>query len=119
MGSWHLPLRPSPPPSPRLTPMPSTAMEATVLVATMVATGLTVSDTVVVSTPTARGRLRLSPRLMPTTDMEDTDTVSDTGATEDTVSDTAVLATSTVRFCLDVLDLDATTLCPWIGSRRI
>merc|ERR550532_2089949 len=60
-----------------------------------------------------RGRLRPSPTT--TEDMEDTDTVSDTGATEDT----AVLATSTVRFCLDVLDLDATTLCPWIGSRRI
>merc|ERR1719458_1532154 len=64
-----------------------------------------------------RGRLRPTPTT--TVDMEDTDTVSDTGATEDTVSDTAVLATSTVRFCLDVLDLDATTLCHWIGSRRI
>merc|ERR1712037_193210 len=61
-----------------------------------------------------RGRLRLTP-----TTTEDTmDTVSDTGATEDTVSDTAV-DTSGVRFCLDVLDLDATTRCPWIGSRRI
>merc|ERR1712198_759830 len=50
-----------------------------------------------------RGRLRLTP-----TTTEDT---------EDTASDTAV-ATSTVRFCLDVLDLDATmlpTFCPWIG----
>merc|ERR1711979_125255 len=64
-----------------------------------------------------RGRLRLTPT---TTE----DTVSDTGPTEDTedtASDTAV-ATSTVRFCLDVLDLDATmlpTFCPWIGPRRI
>merc|ERR1719466_604984 len=62
-----------------------------------------------------RGRLRLTPTT--TEDMEDT--VSDTGATDtDTVSDTAV-ASSGVRFCLDVLDLDATTLCPWIGSRWI
>merc|ERR1712032_1562883 len=61
-----------------------------------------------------RGRLRPTP-----TTTEDTmATVSDTGATEDTVSDTAVDTTG-VRFCLDVLDLDATTLCPWIGSRRI
>merc|ERR1719147_703594 len=64
-----------------------------------------------------RGRLRLTPT---TTE----DTVSDTGPTEeteDTASDTAV-ATSTVRFCLDVLDLDATmlpTFCPWIGPTRI
>merc|ERR1712189_129241 len=110
-------------------PMPTTAT-ATVLVATTVATGLTVSDTAMDST-TARGRL--SPRLMPTTDTDTAlaattvatgPTVSGTGPTEDTedtASDTAV-ATSTVRFCLDVLDLDATmlpTFCPWIGPTRI
>merc|ERR1712055_959136 len=60
-------------------------------------------------------------RLTPTTTE---DTVLDTGPTEDTedaASDTAV-ATTGVRFCLDVLDLDATmlpTFCPWIGPRRI
>merc|ERR1712107_286895 len=45
---------------------------------------------------------------------------SATGAT-DTVSDTAVDTTG-VRFCQDVLDLDATllpTFCPWIGLRGI
>merc|ERR1712002_1453789 len=68
--SWHLPLRPSPPLSLRLMPMPTTAT-ATVLVATTEATGLTVLDTAMDSTM-ARGRLSL--RLMPTTD---TDTATD------------------------------------------
>merc|ERR1711878_238639 len=62
------------------------------------------------------------PGLTPTTteDTTDVDTDSATGAT-DTVSDTAVDTTG-VRFCQDVLDLDATllpTFCPWIGSRGI
>merc|ERR1712027_174772 len=55
-----------------------------------------------------RGRLRLTPT---TTE----DTVLDTGPTEDTA-----VATTGVRFCLDVLDLDATmlpTFCPWVGPR--
>merc|ERR1712203_562275 len=84
--SWHLPLRPSPPLSLRLMPMPTTAT-ATVLVATTVATGLMVLDTATDST-TARGRLRLSPRLMPTTDT-DTALAATTVATGPTVSDTA------------------------------
>merc|ERR1711970_599166 len=167
--------------SPRL--MPTTDTD-TALVAITVATGPTVSDTATVSTDTARGRLSpitvstllitLSPlwspatprspplppsppsalplppsplleeptlvpdatsptppepsmlprgRLRPTPTTTE-DTVSDTGPTEDTedtASDTAV-ATTGVRFCLDVLDLDATmlpTFCPWIGPRRI
>merc|ERR1711936_305114 len=65
-----------------------------------------------------RGRLRLTPTTME--DTTDVDTDSATGAT-DTVSDTAV-DTTWVRFCQDVLDLDATSLptfCPWIGSRGI
>merc|ERR1712203_54819 len=89
--SWHLPLRPSLPLSLRLMPMPTTAM-ATVLVATTVATGLTVLDTAMDST-TARGRLRLSPRLMPTTDT-DTALVATTVATGLTVSDTAMDSTT-------------------------
>merc|ERR1712107_207921 len=65
-----------------------------------------------------RGR----PRLTHTTteDTTDVDTDSATGAT-DTVLDTAVDTTG-VRFCQDVLDLDATllpTFCPWIGLRGI
>merc|ERR1712226_1794364 len=83
--SWHLPLRPSPPLSLRLMPIPTTTED-------------TVLDTAVVGM--ARGRLRLSPRLMPIpTTTEDTDmgatelTVSDT----DTVSDTAVVSTATAR----------------------
>merc|ERR1712002_31093 len=90
--SWHLPLRPSPLLSPRLMPMPTTAT-ATVLVATTVATGLTVLDTATDST-TARGRL--SPRLMPTTDT-DTALVATTVATGPTVSDTATVSTDTAR----------------------
>merc|ERR1712055_21141 len=65
-----------------------------------------------------RGRPRLTPTT--TVDTTDVDTDSATGAT-DTVSDTAVDTTG-VRFCQDVLDLDATSLptfCPWIGSRGI
>merc|ERR1711979_142087 len=72
------PCGPSPPLSLRLMPMPTTAT-ATVLVATTVATGLMVLDTAMDST-TARGRLRLSPRLMPTTD-----------------TDTALVSTDTAR----------------------
>merc|ERR1712203_68514 len=96
--SWHLPLRPSPPLSLRLMPIPTT-MEDTVSDTAMVstvATGHTVLDTAVVGM--ARGRLR--PRLMPIpTTTEDTDmvatelTVSDT----DTVSDTAVVSTAMAR----------------------
>merc|ERR1712058_188784 len=85
--SWHLPLRPSPLLSLRLTPMPTTATD-TALVATTVATGLTVLDTATDST-TARGRL--SPRLMPTTD---TALVATTVATGPTVSDTATDSTT-------------------------
>merc|ERR1712130_300201 len=96
--SWHLPLRPSPPLSLRLMPIPTTTEDTVsdTAMVPMVATGHTVLDTAVVGM--ARGRLRLSPRLRPTpTTTEDTDTedmVSDTG---DTVSDTAVASTG-VRF---------------------
>merc|ERR1712032_1388277 len=59
--SWHLPLRPSPLPSLRLMPMPTTAtamvLATTVLATTVWATGPTAT--------TARGMLRL--RLIPTT----------------------------------------------------
>merc|ERR1711951_280682 len=105
------PRSPPPPPSPpsALPPPPSPLSEEPTLV----------PDATLPTPPEPsmlpRGRLRLTPT---TTE----DTVSDTGPmedTEDTASDTAV-ATSTVRFCLDVLDLDATmlpTFCPWIGPR--
>merc|ERR1711973_628668 len=52
-----------------------------------------------------RGRSRLTPTT--TVDTTDADTAVDTAG---------------VRFCQDVLDLDATSLptfCPWIGSRGI
>merc|ERR1712203_42776 len=92
--SWHLPLRPSPPLSLRLMPMPTTAT-ATVLVATTVATGPTALATAMDST-TARGRLRLSPRLMPTTDT-DTALAATTVATGPTVLATATATTDTAR----------------------
>merc|ERR1711929_57098 len=104
-----LPLPPSPPSV--LPPPPSPLSEEPTLV--LDATSPTPPEPSMLP----RGRLRLTPT---TTE----DTVSDTGPTEDTedtASDTAV-ATSTVRFCLDVLDLDATmlpTFCPWIGPTRI
>merc|ERR1712198_256597 len=69
--------------------MPTTAT-ATVLVATTVATGLTVSDTAMDST-TARGRLSL--RLMPTTATA-TVLVATTVATGLTVWDTAMDSTT-------------------------
>merc|ERR1712130_763123 len=91
--SWHLPLRPSPPLSLRLMPIPTTTEDTVsdTAMVSMVATGHTVLDTAVVGM--ARGRLRLSPRLRPTPTTTE-DTVSDTG---DTVSDTAVASTG-VRF---------------------
>merc|ERR1712130_700765 len=98
--SWHLPLRPSPPLSLRLMPIPTTTEDTVsdTAMVSMVATGHTVLDTAVVCM--ARGRLRPSPRLMPIpTTTEDTDmvatelTVSDTG----TGSDTAVVSTATAR----------------------
>merc|ERR1739842_72099 len=102
-----LPLPPSPPSA--TPPLPSPPWEEPTLVPDAT------SPTPPESSMLPRGRLRPSPTT--TEDMEDT--VLDTAvATEDTVSDTAVAPTG-VRFCLDVLDLDATTLCPWIGSRRI
>merc|ERR1712130_704637 len=63
--SWHLPLRPSPPLSLRLMPIPTTTEDTVsdTAMVSMVATGHTVLDTAVVGM--ARGRLRLSPRLMP------------------------------------------------------
>merc|ERR1711944_265868 len=80
-------------------PIPTTSEDTvsdTAMVST-VATGLTVLDT---ATIMAKGRLRLSPRLMPIpTTTEDTDmvatglTVSDT----DTVSDTAAVSTATAK----------------------
>merc|ERR1712147_345793 len=56
-----------------------------------------------------RGR----PRLTPTTTVDTTDVDTDSATAVDTTG---------VRFCQDVLDLDATllpTFCPWIGSRGI
>merc|ERR1712210_347240 len=91
------PLPPSPPSA--TPPLPSPPWEEPTLVPDAT------SPTPPESSMLLRGRLRPTPTT--TEVMEDTDTVSDTG----------VLATSTVRFCLDALDLDATTLCPWIGSR--
>merc|ERR550517_60795 len=104
-----------PPPSPPLAlpPLPSLLLEEPTLVPA--ATSPTPPE------PSMLPRGRLSPT--PTT-TEDT-TVSATGPTDtDSVTDTAtVTATATmVRFCLDVLDLDATmlpTFCPRIGPRQI
>merc|ERR1719209_2717824 len=76
-------------------PMPTTAT-AMALVATTVATDHMVSDTAMAST-TARGRLRLSPRLMPITDTEATDLADSTVATGLTVSDMATVSTTTAR----------------------
>merc|ERR1712114_165246 len=90
------PLRPSPPLSLRLMPIPTTTEDTvsdTAMVST-VATGHTVLDTAVVGMARGRLRLRLSPRLMPIpTTTEDTDMV----ATELTVSDTAAVSTATAR----------------------
>merc|ERR1712209_45835 len=85
------PLRPSPllSPRPSLRLMPTTAT-ATALVATTVATGPTVLAMAMDST-TARGRLRLSPRLMPATDTALAATTVATGLT--------VLATGTATVC--------------------
>merc|ERR1712110_38119 len=83
------------PATPRSPPLPPPPWEEPTLVPDVT------SPTPPESSMLPRGRLRPTPTT--TEDMEDT------------VTDTAVLATSTVRFCLDVLDLDATTLCPWIG----
>merc|ERR1712130_137789 len=65
--SWHLPLRPSPPLSLRLMPIPTTTEDTVsdTAMVSMVATGHTVSDTAVVSTATARGRLSPSCRRRP------------------------------------------------------
>merc|ERR1712105_263450 len=67
-----------------------------------------VSDTLVLDTSTARGRLRLSPRLMPTTA---TDTVSDTATPvwDTPVSDTLVLATATELVSATATELDSDT----------
>merc|ERR1711978_755089 len=94
------PLALLPPPSP-LSEVPTPVLDVT-------------SPTLLEPSMLPRGR----PRLTPTTtgDTMDVDTDSATGAT-DTAVDTAG-----VRFCQDVLDLDATllpTFCPWIGSRGI
>merc|ERR1712107_88659 len=79
----------APPPSP-LSEVPMPVLDVT-------------SPTLLEPSMLPRGR----PRLPPTTteDTTDVDTDSATGAT-DTVSDTAVDTTG-VRFCQDVLDLDA------------
>merc|ERR1712114_167315 len=88
------PLRPSPPLSLRLMPIPTTTEDTvsdTAMVST-VATGHTVLDTAVVAM--ARGRLRPIPTTTEDTDMVATElTVSDT----DTVSDTAAVSTATAR----------------------
>merc|ERR1711872_433592 len=117
MGSWHLPLRPSPPPSLRLMPMPTTAT-AMALVATTVATDHMVSDTAMAST-TARGRLRLSPRLMPITDTEATDLADSTVATGLTVSDMVTVSTTTARGRLSPTTVSTllTTLLPLLLRR--
>merc|ERR1719474_300745 len=89
------PLALLPPPSP-LSEVPTPVLDVT-------------SPTTLEPSMLPRGR----PRLTPTTTEDTTDA--------DTVSVTAVDTTG-VRFCQDVLDLDATllpTFCPWIGSRGI
>merc|ERR550517_2280784 len=104
-----------PPPSPPLAlpPLPSLLLEEPTLVPAAT------SPTPPEPSMLPRGRLRPTPITT-----EDT-TVSATGPTDtDSVTDTAtVTATATmVRFCLDVLDLDATmlpTFCPRIGPRQI
>merc|ERR1712212_77482 len=103
------PRSPPPPPSPPLAlpPLPSLLLEEPTLVPAAT------SPTPLEPSMLPRGRLRPTP-----TTTEDT-TVSATGPTgTDSVTATATM----VRFCLDVLDLDATmlpTFCPWIGSIRI
>merc|ERR1712107_891352 len=82
------------PPSLRLMLIPTTT-EATLvatMVATLVATGPTVLDT---ATTTARGRLRLSPRLMLTTDMADMALA--TGLTDSDTVMVSDMATTTAR----------------------
>merc|ERR1719239_621940 len=101
------PRSPPPPPSPPLAlpPPPSLLLEEPTLVPDAT------SPTPPEPSMLPRGRLRPTP-----TTTEDT-TVSATGPTA-TVTATATM----VRFCLDVLDLDATmllTICPWIGPRQI
>merc|ERR1712039_716333 len=92
------PLALLPPPSP-LSEVPTPVLDVT-------------SPTPLEPSMLPRGRQRLTPTT--TEDTTDVDTDSATG-----VTDTAVDTTG-VRFCQDVLDLDATSLptfCPWIGSR--
>merc|ERR1712222_274397 len=104
---------PTMPSLPLLSPTPSMGLEELMLVPEGT------SPTPPEPSMLPRGRLRPTP-----TTTEDT-TVSATGPTDtDSVTDTAtVTATATmVRFCLDVLDLDATmlpTFCPRIGPRQI
>merc|ERR1712046_497039 len=86
------PLALLPPPSP-LSEVPTPVLDVT-------------SPTPLEPSMLPRGRQRLTPTT--TEDTTDVDTDSATGAT-DTVSDTAVDNTG-VRFCQDVLDLDATSL---------
>merc|ERR1712183_1201273 len=110
MGSPATPRSPPPPLSPPLALLPPPSPLSEVPMPVLDVTSLTPLEPSMLP----RGR----PRLTPTT--TDVDTDSATGAT-DTVSDTAVDTTG-VRFCQDVLDLDATSLptfCPWIGSRGI
>merc|ERR1712107_827813 len=88
------------PPSLRLMLIPTTT-EATLvatMVATLVATGPTVLDT---ATTTARGRLRLSPRLMLTTVMADMALA--TGLTDSDTVMVSDMATTTARGRLSLL----------------
>merc|ERR1712241_501913 len=100
------PRSPPPPPSPPLAPPSPLLLEATLV------PGAT-SPTPLEPYMLPRGRLRLSLSRTTTEDM-DMATDSDTGPTDMVSTDTAAVAT-TVKFCLDVLDLDATmlpTFCP-------
>merc|ERR1711994_951505 len=114
MGSPATPRSPPPPLSPPLALLPPPSLLSEVPTPVLDVT----SPTPLEPSMLPRGRPRLTPTT--TVDTTDMDTDSAIGAT-DTVSDTAVDTTG-VRFCQDVLDLDATllpTFCPWIGSRGI
>merc|ERR1712010_173694 len=100
-------LLPLPLPTP-LPPLPSATPVLATLVSDTLVSDMLVSDTLVLDTFTARGRPRLSPRLMLTTA---TDTVSDTATpvSDTLVSDTLVSATATELVSATATELDSDT----------
>merc|ERR1712210_209369 len=105
-----LPLLPPLLPTP-LPPLPSATPVLATLVSDTLVSDMLVSDTLVLDTFTARGRPRLSPRLMLTTA---TDTVSDMATP---VSDTLVLDTLVSAMATELVSATATVKLVRLSSR--